>query len=79
FNFKKIVLVLGFKKPGFFFKKYIKKTRPSLTLIGLALQLFISKSQAYKLRIHFFEAVADELGMKTRKKRGIFSGVNMVN
>ncbi|MDN6543998.1 MAG: transcriptional regulator, partial [Enterococcaceae bacterium] len=25
--------------------------------------LFISKSQAYKLRNHFFEAVADELGM----------------
>ena len=30
---------------------------------GLAQQLFISKSQAYKLRNHFFEAVADELGM----------------
>ena len=41
---------------------YMKK-RPSLTLIGLAQQLFISKSQAYKLRNHFFEAVADELGM----------------
>lgn len=41
---------------------YMKK-RPSLTLIGLARQLFISKSQAYKLRNHFFEAVADELGM----------------
>ncbi|MGH2233732.1 transcriptional regulator, partial [Enterococcus faecalis] len=41
---------------------YMKK-RPSLTLIGLAQELFISKSQAYKLKNHIFEAVEDELGM----------------
>lgn len=41
---------------------YLKR-RPTLTLLGVAQQLFISKSQAYKLRNNFFESIADELGM----------------
>lgn len=41
---------------------YLKR-RPTLTLLGVAQQLYISKSQAYKLRNKFFESIADELGM----------------
>ncbi len=41
---------------------YIKKN-PTLTIIGVAQQLYISKSEAYKLRNIFFQKLADELGL----------------
>lgn len=39
------------------------KNRPTLTLLGVAQQLFISKNTAYRLRNTFFERVAEELGL----------------
>lgn len=39
------------------------KNRPTLTLLGVAQQLFISKNTAYRLRNAFFERVAEELGL----------------
>lgn len=41
---------------------YLKK-RPTLTLLGVAQQLYISKNTAYRLRNEFFKKVADELGL----------------
>ena len=39
------------------------KNSPTLTLLGVAQQLFISKNTAYRLRNAFFERVAEELGL----------------
>lgn len=41
---------------------YLKK-RATVTMIGIAQKLYISKNSAYRLRNTFFEKLADELGI----------------
>lgn len=39
------------------------KPRPQFNMVGIAQKLFISKNSAYRLHNHFFEKLANELGL----------------